>query len=63
LKHARAYGFIHTPCELLQPRNVNVFWHGTAEEQAATLEARLARITAEAALARLFGRIPFGDNP
>jgi cobalt-zinc-cadmium efflux system outer membrane protein len=31
--------------------------------QAATLEARLARITAEAALARLFGRIPFGDNP
>jgi cobalt-zinc-cadmium efflux system outer membrane protein len=31
--------------------------------QAATLDARLARITAEAALARLFGRIPFGDNP
>ena len=31
--------------------------------QAATLEARLARITAEAALARLFGRIPFGDTP
>jgi cobalt-zinc-cadmium efflux system outer membrane protein len=31
--------------------------------QAATLEVRLARITAEAALARLFGRIPFGDNP
>jgi cobalt-zinc-cadmium efflux system outer membrane protein len=31
--------------------------------QAATLDARLARITAEAALARLFGRIPFGENP
>jgi cobalt-zinc-cadmium efflux system outer membrane protein len=31
--------------------------------QAATLDARLARINAEAALARLFGRIPFGGNP
>jgi cobalt-zinc-cadmium efflux system outer membrane protein len=31
--------------------------------QALTLEARLARITAEATIARLFGRIPFGDNP
>jgi outer membrane protein, heavy metal efflux system len=30
--------------------------------QAAMLEARLARITAEAALARLFGRIPFGGD-
>jgi cobalt-zinc-cadmium efflux system outer membrane protein len=31
--------------------------------QAATLDARLARINTEAALARLFGRIPFGGNP
>ena len=31
--------------------------------QSATLDARLARINAEAALARLFGRIPFGGNP
>src|SRR5258706_231620 len=31
--------------------------------QGGTLDARLARITAEAALARLFGRIPFGENP
>ena len=31
--------------------------------QSATLDARLARIAAEAALARLFGRIPFGENP
>ena len=31
--------------------------------QAVTLEARVARITTEAALARLFGRIPFGENP
>ena len=31
--------------------------------QAVTLEARAARINAEATLARLFGRIPFGENP
>lgn len=31
--------------------------------QAGTLEARLARIGAEAAVARLLGRIPFGDTP
>ena len=31
--------------------------------EGATLDARLARIDAEAALARLFGRIPFGGTP
>ena len=31
--------------------------------QSGALDARLARIAAEAALARLFGRIPFGENP
>jgi cobalt-zinc-cadmium efflux system outer membrane protein len=31
--------------------------------QGATLDARVARINAEAALARLFGRIPFGGTP
>lgn len=31
--------------------------------QGAALDARVARIDAEAGLARLFGRIPFGDTP
>ena len=31
--------------------------------QSAALDARLARLNAEAALARLSGRIPFGENP
>ncbi len=33
------------------------------EAQMRGLDARMARIRAEAALARLMGRIPFGDNP
>lgn len=34
-----------------------------AEARARTLDARLGRLTAEAALARLQGRAPFGDHP
>ena len=41
---------------LLARRNVTT-------AQSAALDARLARLTAEAALARLSGRIPFGENP
>jgi len=36
---------------------------GLTEAQMRGLDARMARIRAEASLARVMGRIPFGDNP
>ena len=36
---------------------------GVTEAQTRGLDARVARIRAEAILARLLGRIPFGDTP